>query len=590
MSNTEATADSSTAPTASGGLGSSTLRQRKGRLKLANVVKQVTMMNASEREQLRQGHGQGHGQGNQHHVRSASAQVPYQLDQDGNVKQHPHFRNSMSSNMFSNVQMPNMTSDTSNLLDNAEHMEHLFQMGPHSELFHENDEQQQQDYFSNEPPDEERPNNSSRNQETSPLLQQQQQQQQQTASRTQAATRRSKWMQNLIHILAPQEMMQAIQSFLLYWVLGFMIPCLVAAAVVFYYLGNPDYAYLPTGLSWFLLLLVRLSVTFHLARVSQWIMQLMTIKTGALARIAGPFVALTAMQSQGWPCILSFWGIWNLILLHGKRLFVRHWLYFTRIPLFSVKYNFGNGFLSSEIYERMLYSLLFFGITVSIKRTLVALFLSRRMLQFYRPQLEGVMAQVKIIMEVAELAEETEREGFGDMLNSAKDAAQNRVERFAANVPTFEPAKATTSYRSTDDDHEDEDEGSGSAKQQEGEKEEEEEEEEGLLAELEAASSEAEDDDDQEQWEALKQRALNDRYTMKFDDEHHNGSGQRKRTDSLKRSSSRGLDTIYPFLERWQEPEDKGSKKATATLHDILQFKKVSALGDGWVPCMENIG
>ena len=394
----------------------------------------------------------------------------------------------------------------------------------------------------------------------------------------------------LMAILQPHEIWGSIQQFLATTVCLFMIPCLVGAAVLFYPLQNPDLEFLPSQahLPWFLLFAVRQSVTFTLAQMTQWVLQILTIRTTLFVRAAGPLPALVVMQSVGWPCLLSLWGCWNLFLLHGDSPFVKHWLYFTGIRLFSVEYNWGDGIIGSELYGRILAAMIVLGVASAAKRTFVALYLSRRMLTYYRSQLEKVMSQVKLVVEVAELASRTDQPGFEELLASAHEgqlALETRKSRFVETVPTFKPEKKNSKNASTeslgassdesDDDDGDDDEAENNNSGDE----------------LDEDSTAVPDDPLQQvldeielpiqkmKWNALKQQAVNDRYAVKVSgDESTAGTGKAKRHASGSASvSSRGLGMIFPYLERWQEPNDKGRKGSAPALHDILQFKKAIA-------------
>ena len=273
-------------------------------------------------------------------------------------------------------------------------------------------------------------------------------------------------------ILRPHEIRLSLKEFLQRDVCFGMLPLLVAALLLFYGLGNPELVFLPNTatLAWYLIFLVRLQVTLALARFSQFIiLEVLTLRTSYMAQLTGPFVALMAMQAMGLPFLLAAWGAWNLVVLHGHHPFCRHWLGVTNLAIFTVEHNpDGDGILQSDLYGRILFAMVFVGTASSLKRTTLALFLSRRMLRNYRDQLERIMSQVRLITGVAGLAAEADQPGFDELLADATAnatttqdedsvamvASQVQMERtsnYMEEVPTF-----TTSARSsTDNDYED---------------------------------------------------------------------------------------------------------------------------------------
>jgi hypothetical protein len=422
-------------------------------------------------------------------------------------------------------------------------------------------------------------------------------------------------------VVKPDEIWTNTKHFFSTTVLLFMAPCLVAAAFFYYFLDDPDLEFLPSSakLSWYFLLAVRWSVTFTLAQITQWILQVLTIRTTVYARIAGPLLALVAMQSMGWPFLVSSWGIWNLVLLHGKTDFIRQWLYWTHIEMFSVEHTDGAGILASEsilaseLYGRILATMILLGAAAALKQTFVALYLSRRMLQHYKGQLEQVMSQVKLIMEVAELAAQTEEPGFQALLSKANlgkedgaTAALPMVDRskrhqLVETVPMFAGDKKTKALGAKkpsaeglvedNDDDDDEEEGGGTVGAGNT-----------YNREMQSNRGGAEDSgiDAKMKWKWLKEQALNDRYTMNFvaedsslsDDRVPLGSksGKGHNRDISTLTTKHTLNSIYPFLERWPEPEDKGRKNNIPNLHDILQFKKAMSFMETEYPFSPSFG
>ncbi|CAB9522567.1 Mechanosensitive ion channel protein [Seminavis robusta] len=356
-----------------------------------------------------------------------------------------------------------------------------------------------------------------------------------------------------VQVVKPEEVLTNIHHFLSTTFLLLIVPCLIAASILYYSLDNPDLEFLPTQarLSWFMLFIVRLSVTFTLARMTQWMFEVLTMRTTIFARACGPLFALVMMQSMGWPLLACSWGCWNLIILHGDSNFVKHWFYWTGIKLFSIQFNRGDGILASELYGRFLAAIILLGVAAAIKRTFVALYLSRRMLQHYRGQLEKVMSQVKLVMEVTELAAQTDEPSFNERLSKVINeggSAAEVVDRSKRNklVETQTVLDAQNS---------------------------------GMNAKM--------------KWNMLKERALNDRYTMNFNGDEVSTAGRTSAAGSTgERSTARKntLKMIFDGLERWPEPEDKGRKNTASSLHDILQFRKAMAFMETQFPFSEKFG
>ena len=227
----------------------------------------------------------------------------------------------------------------------------------------------------------------------------------------------------LIDVLGPRDIWLGIQDFLLRTVLLLIVPLLSLSAIFFYVFNNPFHHFLPSGatLSWWLIFSVRLSITFQLARASQYLLEILTTRTKIIVRVMGPFAALVAMQSLGWPFLIASWGSWTMVLMHGNYPMNKNWIWFLHIGMFSQDSNPDHGVLENETYLRLLLSMIFVGVATAAKRTVVALYLSRRMLQYYRFQLRDLLADMRMVMEVAELAVETESNEFAKLMQDRQE-------------------------------------------------------------------------------------------------------------------------------------------------------------------------
>lgn len=100
-----------------------------------------------------------------------------------------------------------------------------------------------------------------------------------------------------------------------------------------------------TAVSWWLLFVVRQTVTFMFAKLTQSILvDLWSLRTKLSLRCFGPFVTLFLIQAKGFPFIIFFWGIYDFALLWGGRPFAKHWLYWQDVKwLEMVRSKFWTG-------------------------------------------------------------------------------------------------------------------------------------------------------------------------------------------------------------------------------------------------------
>ena len=247
-------------------------------------------------------------------------------------------------------------------------------------------------------------------------------------------------------ILRPKEVWYSLLWFLLGPGLCGIAPLMGLAYVFYYYLGNPsvpmDFLSNTNSVAWYALLITRWLVTWTLARCTQYWLIVATLRTRIMTICTGPFVTLMAMQSIGWPFVCLSWGLWNLVLVYGNHTFCQHWLWFTDVALFSSERNPDNDrILESELYGKLILSMIAIGFLSGIKRTAMALFLSRRMLVYFKAQLEDVLYQMRLVTGVAGLAMETTKKGFGPVVSDAVEKATevqiDRQTQYMDAVPSF---------------------------------------------------------------------------------------------------------------------------------------------------------
>lgn len=426
----------------------------------------------------------------------------------------------------------------------------------------------------------------------------------------------------LLSIMGPGDIWNGVVHFLLYRCLLLMVPVLSVAAILFYGFGNPNFHFLPSKahMSWWLIFLVRLCLCASLAEATQYMLEIITTRTSIIVRAAGPFVALIAMQSLGWPFLLSSWGAWSMVLMRGGHPFSKNWLWFLGIKMFSAEHNPDGGVLESDVLTRILVAFIFVGAATAAKRTIVALYLSRRMLQYYRKQLRELLADIKILMEIAELSAETETEQFSRLLNEEATSQSEPIpggsslprgssisdltlttlkatasKIMAEKIPTFNtPLKTPAILGKASDDDEDE-----SILSDEDDE---------ATMEVHAAtpssrrsaiskrsfpqrrqnSSLTEPDRLQKgpvQWRELKSqvtpKATGAEALSSSPIEMAASEGEVRRSHHSTRSvSSKGLDKLVPLMERWEEPEtkSKASPRAGERLASHILCSQWSAL------------
>ena len=71
--------------------------------------------------------------------------------------------------------------------------------------------------------------------------------------------------------------------------------------------------------------------------------------------------------------------------------------------------NSGNYVLTSDIYFRLLLSMIAAGVAKACKRTGVALYFGRRTFAEFKPRMERILKDIVLLSEVAALAEEIDR-------------------------------------------------------------------------------------------------------------------------------------------------------------------------------------
>ena len=125
-------------------------------------------------------------------------------------------------------------------------------------------------------------------------------------------------------------------------------------------------------------------------------------------QLIGPLATLYTINAKGWPFtltgefplhvlsseifpsfltpyplrFLSAWGVINFLLNQeghdNGSLVYSHWLYWTDIQMFTAE-NSSGAVAQTEFYKELLVSMIIAGVATSIKRTLTALYLGKRL-------------------------------------------------------------------------------------------------------------------------------------------------------------------------------------------------------------------
>ncbi|KAL7569468.1 hypothetical protein ACA910_009702 [Epithemia clementina (nom. ined.)] len=210
--------------------------------------------------------------------------------------------------------------------------------------------------------------------------------------------------------LNPRYWMQVIFEHVVHSLVCYVaLPCFLAAWILFYYLGNPTFDFLPEQagrLSWWLNFIGRQVLLLELSRLSQWLfLDVFVLSTKWSVQLLGPLLTLTAIQAKGWPFVVAAWGIWDMLVLLGDNKYAVHWLYWTDWKIYNT-IDSGAYLLSSATYLRILVAMVLAGLVTTAKRTAVTIYFGRRQLVNFKPSLEKLLGDIVLLSQVAALGEE----------------------------------------------------------------------------------------------------------------------------------------------------------------------------------------
>ena len=406
----------------------------------------------------------------------------------------------------------------------------------------------------------------------------------------------------LAEIIHPAAFIQGLLRFLFASTFTFVtLPCVIVAALLFYYLGNPSLSFLPgnASLSWWLLFVARQALILELVIVIQYLaVEGIALRTKWMVYTCGPLVTLWFINAKGWPLIAILWSLLDLGLLHGEAPWQQNWLYYLHIPFFSSE-NSGGQIINSVFYLRILLSVLLAGCCHAIKRTHVALAFGRSTFLTYMAPLEQILGDIVLITEVAELATELQSFDAPNLLVSGRLHSLMKhnldVNYQAKGANDFEkdsgdmnrsPTLHNVQFSDGDDSLDSlDDEGEADSVKESGDDDSEDDE----------LSNEG-DMGDNEDARKGDQVAFNSPQVPSgtFDpgsstaESIFDGSKKSDRFTGATEASVRSTETttsrLKQQLDRWQEPQNKLDKSIDVSIADILKFRKALTYMDDPFP------
>jgi hypothetical protein len=390
--------------------------------------------------------------------------------------------------------------------------------------------------------------------------------------------------QGILEIVNPVTLAKGILRFLFGSSFTYVsVPCLLAAFLFFYFMGDPEFDFLPGNAtaSWWFLFGARQAITLEVAiAVEHILVEGLALRTKCFVYMMGPLLTLGLIQARGWPVVAVLWSLLDMLILHGNDAFQRNWLFFTGVRLFSSeKDSAGTIILDSDLYLRFLSAMLLVGSCHAIKRTFLALAFGRRSLVSYKRKLELIVADVFIVTEVAELSKELE---VLDTMSAAtavkgkdrswKGTLKVDFQGTAASALTDSPIRDDSVLPAQDhlaDERIPED-LSEDDYEEEGEDEEDEE-------------GEVEDEEDNGD-EVIEIQDYSSMQPSHASLKKQAKSISLRPRDGSVTSASSGTGRLKSMLERWEDPESKLRKSESASIGDILNFRKALTYLDS--PCV----
>ncbi|KAK1736997.1 mechanosensitive ion channel family protein [Skeletonema marinoi] len=324
-------------------------------------------------------------------------------------------------------------------------------------------------------------------------------------------------------------------------------------------------------------------MTLQLAYGSEYvIVDVLALRSTVLLGLLGPLPILYIIQAKGWPLVSIFWGLWSLALIQN----MDGWLAWTDIEMFTVE-NHDGGILSGDTYLEVLASLIMIGVATTIKRTVLALYLGKRIYFHYKKKVERVMLEMLLITEVSDLSQAIDDFEFIEEEEKAarKPSTKGSIAQTFKNTTMADIAKKQLRRDSgiTENDSEEEDKNDEEMN-------------------LSLSTDDGKDSDEEKSsqllpnnpaWNTLRRDTstqsdtsdvsapvlpLQPAHSIEQISEVPEGPPPVQDINEPVRNHLRGTSTtsqIKSLLYRWEEPVNKQDKEIEdPTIHEILQFRK----------------
>eukprot|EP00569_Conticribra_weissflogii_P016015 CAMPEP_0171396716 /NCGR_PEP_ID=MMETSP0880-20121228/4780_1 /TAXON_ID=67004 /ORGANISM="Thalassiosira weissflogii, Strain CCMP1336" /LENGTH=1178 /DNA_ID=CAMNT_0011910401 /DNA_START=156 /DNA_END=3692 /DNA_ORIENTATION=+ len=331
-----------------------------------------------------------------------------------------------------------------------------------------------------------------------------------------------------------------------------VLPCLTVASILFYRFENPMAGETKTSLSWWIVFLgVRQMVILELTKIGQifWI-EILALRSSLFQMIVGPYISLIFIMSKGWPYVIFFWAISDFCFLYGDGQFAKHWLFWqSQFDIFNSN-NPVDGVTDSTAYLRILCIMIFVGGAVSLKRLTISLFLGRRTVDHFGGELEKIMAKMILIGEVANLAMDIEATNMSPShspVNGDEDEKILRFKEFVRNDKSSSSDLNKSNLESW---------------------------EESFSVSVKGPKKE----------NSLRVSNKSSKLSVGANSDAPSDFVNKKMTATSKNAK------LILLLSEWEEPEIKMTKRAKATVQDLLQFRRAVSYMDDKYPFSHAFG
>lgn len=313
---------------------------------------------------------------------------------------------------------------------------------------------------------------------------------------------------------------------------------------------------------WFLFVGIRQAFTFFLALVMELIViDFLMFRTKLFPRLLGTKLALAVAQSKGWPCILFFWAIIDMILLYGSSPIARHWIFYQNWFAMLNETNPSGNIPGHSRYKTVIHFAIGLSIATTLKRTMMANFIGQRVVDNYKHDLTKLVKKLLLVGDIAKHAKAKNRPSNEA---SALSASKHKQSSVAVASKLF---KRITSLKSEDrdgadvdddnkNDNDDNDNDIGSDSDSDSES-------------TDSGSESDDNDEDDDEGDSSPEKAANPNKSTRS----LSKSGRKSPTNSQRRSSSLILNQNHEYLDEWEEPSLRTTERKNST-KEVLHFRK----------------